>query len=560
MRRTLLAVGSLAAALVLQLVVLNGLHLPGGGVPDLVLLLVAVLAITGTPVRGMITGFAAGLALDIAPPGSAVLGEYALTLCLVGWAAGRMNRLVDRSAVRALAGLAVVVALAEGLAAAISIGLDPAQFSLAHARQVLPSAVGYDLLLLPFLMYLALMARTWAEAGPLDSDLDPAGVFGESGVGKPGHRAQPRIATVGGRPHGGWVATGRGGREAAFRHPASPHGLRPGRGVAGSAAGLSLPRPGLPSAPVNLRFDSKSAARRARNSGVIGNPVGTGLGRLPAQHPGAQYLKALGGGSSRGFRPHGGAPGGSASGQAAALVRRPPGRAVSLKFGARRGDGTVGRRLGTPRPAGSGASSHTGSHGSALRGSALRGSVLTGTGLRGVGLQGIGQLDRTGRSALGMSFRRKAAPRFRAAQPAPPRSRPKAAPKFRRGNVTSSPALTASFGAGGMLAQQDLLAARRRQSGPPRLHLAASRRGHGLLGRSRGRMSGPARPAAPRFRTRSPARPGRPAPRKPRFGYGRRSVVGFLVARGVGGHWLARTRVGGRARVWLIGRRNGGTR
>ena len=114
MRRTLLAVGSLAVALVLQLVVLNGLHLPGGGVPDLVLLLVAVLAITGTPVRGMITGFAAGLALDIAPPGSAVLGEYALTLCLVGWAAGRMNRLVDRSALRALAGLAVVVALAEG--------------------------------------------------------------------------------------------------------------------------------------------------------------------------------------------------------------------------------------------------------------------------------------------------------------------------------------------------------------------------------------------------------------------------------------------------------------
>ena len=215
---------------------------------------------------------------------------------------------------------------------------------------------------------------------------------------------------------------------------------------------------------------------------MIGNPVGTGLGRLPAQHPGAQDLKARGSVSSRGFRPHGGAPGGSASGQAAALVRRPPGRTVSLKFGARRGDGTVGRRLGTPRPAGSGASSQTGSHGSALRGSALRGSVLTGTGLRGVGLQGIGQLDRTGRSALGMSFRRKAAPRFRAAQPAPPRSRPKAAPKFRRGHVTPSPALTASFGAGGMLAQQDLLAARRRQSGSPRLHLAAGRRGHGLLG------------------------------------------------------------------------------
>jgi rod shape-determining protein MreD len=553
MRRTLLAVGSLAIGLVLQLVVLNGLHLPGGGVPDLVLLLVAVLAVTGTPVRGMITGFAAGLALDIAPPGSAVLGEYALTLCLVGWAAGRMNRLVDRSVLRALAGLAVVVALAEGLAAAISIGLDPAQFSLAHARQVLPSAVGYDLLLLPFLMYLALLARSWAEAGPLDSDLDPASMFSESGIGKPGHRVQPRMAMASGRPHGGWVATGRGGREAAFRHPASPRGLRPGHGVAGSAAGTGRPRPGLPAAPVNLRFDSKSTARRARNSGVIGNPVGTGLGRLPAQHPGS--FRSV---SNRGFRPHGGAPGGSASGSAAGLTRRPSSRPVSLKFGARRGDGTVGRLLGTPRPAGSGASSHTGSHGSALRGSALRGSVLTGTGLRGVGLQGVGQLDRTGRSALGMTFRRKAAPRFRTAPPAPARSRPKAAPKFRRGNVTPSPALSTRAAAGGMLTQRDLLAARRRQTGSPRLHLAASRRGPGLL--AAGRSAGTARTGAPRFRTRSLARPGRPAPRQPRFGYGRRSVVGFLVARGIRGHWLASTRAGGRARVWLIGRRNGGTR
>ena len=36
----------------------------------------------------MITGFAAGLALDIAPPGSGYIGEYALVLCLVGWACG----------------------------------------------------------------------------------------------------------------------------------------------------------------------------------------------------------------------------------------------------------------------------------------------------------------------------------------------------------------------------------------------------------------------------------------------------------------------------------------
>ena len=571
MRRTLLAVGSLTIALVLQLVVLNGLHLPGGGVPDLVLVLVAVLAITGTPVRGMVTGFAAGLALDLAPPGSAVLGEYALTLCLVGWAAGKISRLVDRSALRALLALAAIVVLAEAMAAAISIGLDPAQFSLAHARQVLPSAMAYDLLILPFLLYAGLVARTWAQAGPMDSDLDPANLFAQSGPG-----LQSRLALAAGRPHGGWVATGAGGREHAFRHPAAPRGLRPGHGVAGSASGGPRPgqsRPGLAAVPPSLRFDRKRGGGRSRSFGVIGNPVGTGLGRHPAQHPGA--LRSM---SGRGFRPHAGVPGGSAAGQAAGLRRRPPARPVTLKFGAKRGDGSVGRLLGTPRPAGTGSQSHSiGLHGSALRGSALRGSAFHGAGLPRAGFNGIGQLDRTGRSALGMVFRRKAAPRFRAASPAPPlrrkaaprfrsaslappRSRPKAVPRFRRSSVAPSPALTASFATGGVFEQRDLLAARRRQAGSPRLHLSARRHRESRFSPAGG-LSRSVRPATPRFRTASLTRPGRASePRRPRFGYGRRSMFGFLVARGVGGRWLAGTQVGGRARVWLVGRRNGGTR
>ena len=304
MRRTLLAVGSLAIALVLQLVVLNGLHLPGGGVPDLVLVLVATLAVTSGPVRGMVTGFAAGLALDLAPPGSAVLGEYALALCLVGWAAAKLNRLVDRSALRALLALAGVVALAEVLVAGISIALDPAQLSLDHARQVLPAAIGYDLLILPFLLYLSLLARTWAEAGPLDSDLDPASMFaGPASAGrrtrKPRHkqqRPQPRLAFAASRPHDGWVGTGPrrpGGRAAASRPRRA--GCDRVTGWPGSAAGGGLPRPGLPSAPVNIRFDSKGPARRAKGFGVIGNPVGAGLGRLPGSASRGPVSEARGG-------------------------------------------------------------------------------------------------------------------------------------------------------------------------------------------------------------------------------------------------------------------------
>jgi len=226
-RKTLLAVGSLAVALVIQLVVLNGLHLPGGGVPDLVLVLVAVLAITSGPVRGMVTGFAAGLALDLAPPGSAVLGQYALTFCLVGWAAGKLSRLVDRSALRSLLSLAGIVALGEAIAAGLTLGLDPAQLSLARAREVLPTAIVYDLLILPFALYLALIARGWAASGRLDGELDHAHALtaAHASAKRPhrSHAREPQLGLAASRPHDGWVGSSPGSRNAigAMTRPAN---------------------------------------------------------------------------------------------------------------------------------------------------------------------------------------------------------------------------------------------------------------------------------------------------------------------------------------------------
>jgi rod shape-determining protein MreD len=494
-RKTLVAIGSLAVALVLQLVVLNGLHLPGGGVPDLLLVLVAVLAITGGPVRGMVTGFAAGLALDLAPPGSAVLGEYALTFCLVGWAAGKLSGMVDRSALRSLLALAGVVALGEALAAGLTLGLDPAQLSLGRARQVLPTAIGYDLLILPFALYLALIARAWAAAGSLDSDLDHAhALTAAHASAKRPRRPQAREPQRGfavSRPHDGWVGSGpasrNGGRRGnRARRPAAPHRLRPGHGVAGSAVTGLTPRPGRPAVPVNIRFGGTR-----RGSGAVGNPVGTGLGRHPGQHPGVLR------GTRRGFRPHAGAPGGSASGPSVARLRPAAPRPVSIRFGSRRGDGSVGRLLGAPRSAAAGLSQAR-----------------------------PGRLPRSGRSTRGLQFRRSAAPRFRTGSLAPPRSRPRAEPKFRR-TGTISPALAASLSGSG----SDVLAARRRHAATPRLRVAPTVR--------------PARTATPR---------------RPRFGYGRRSPLALLARRPASTRALRRTRVGGRVRLWLIGTRTGGLR
>jgi rod shape-determining protein MreD len=521
-RKTLIAVASLALALVLQLVVLNGLHLPGGGVPDLVLVLVAALAVTGGPVRGMVTGFAAGLALDLAPPGSAVLGEYALTFCLVGWAAAKLSGQLDKSVLRPLFALAGVVALGEALVAGIGLALDPAQLSWAQVREILPAAIGYDLLILPFALYLALLAGAWAAAGRLDSDLHAASALAGHAQAKRQHKQQlqrrePRLGAAAARPHDGWVGSGPGGRTSAPRRAAAPHGLRPGHGVAGSAVTGARAGRGLPAVPVNLRLSG-----RRRGFGVVGNPVGTGLGHLPAQHPGARSPSVRRGAGSRGFRPHAGLPGGSAALQTAGH-RRPAGRRpATMKFGPRRGDASVGRLLGTPRSGGS----------------------------------GPGLLNRTGRSTLRLQSGRVAAPRFKMSSVAPPRSRPKAVPRFKRAYATMSPALTA-----GLASQRDLLSARRAQVAAPRLRLAAGRRGDRKLGGSSLAPRGPARRARPRFRVGSLAGPGRSTgPRQPRFGYGRRSVLTFLVGHRVGGRWLAGSRVGRRANVWLIGRRTGGTR
>jgi rod shape-determining protein MreD len=532
MRRTVLTVGSLAVALVLQLVVLNGLHLPGGGVPDLVLVLVAVLAITSGPVPGMVAGFLAGLALDLAPPGSAVLGEYALVLFLVGWAAGKLGGVLERSALQSLVLLAGVVALGEAAVSGLTLALDPAQVSWAGVRQLLPSAVGYDLLLLPFLLYLALLAAAWASASDLHRDTDSAGVLAvrSRAAGAHQNRKQrvPHLDLAAGRPHDGWVGSGPAGRAQAPRRAAVPHGLRPGHGVAGSAVTNVTSRPRLTPAPVNLRLSS-----RRRGFGVLGNPVGSALNRHPV-HPGLRST------SSRHFRPHSGVPGGSAAGQAAGLIRPTPlrpgqRRAAPVRFGTRRGDGSVGRLLGTPRPAGS----------------------------------GPGLLDRTGRSTSGLRFRHAASPRFRTGSLAAPRSRQKAVPRFgRAGYAAVSPGLAGGLAGGlraaGTLDQRELLAARRRLVGVPRLRLAGGRRGDGQLGGAvRGllRSARPGKPATPRFRAGSlvPAG-GRPEPKRPQFGYGRRSVLSFLAARGIGGRWLARKRAGSRSGAWLIGRRTGGIR
>src|SRR5215469_4560339 len=141
MRTAWLVAASLAFAVIVQVSVLNRLLLPGGGVPDLVLVLVCALALPGGPVSGMVIGFAAGLSLDLAPPGSELVGQYAFVFCLAGWAASRLGSVAGHTA-RQSAGLVATVLLAfvvaggEVASAAVVTVLTPASVTLSQLRLV----------------------------------------------------------------------------------------------------------------------------------------------------------------------------------------------------------------------------------------------------------------------------------------------------------------------------------------------------------------------------------------------------------------------------------------
>jgi rod shape-determining protein MreD len=546
-RKLLVAVPLLVIALLLQLTVLNGLQLPGGGVPDLVLVLVAAIALSSGPVPGMIIGFAAGLAIDLAPPGSPVIGLYALVFCLLGWACGRLRGLAARSAVQSVALLAVAIAVAECLAAALGHAVAPAQVTLSQIRHVLPYSILYDLLICPFVLYPVLLASSWLDHGlvagqPADGlPPGPARLL-ERRARKKGQPAphQPQLRRAAARSSDGWVGSAPHSPASQHLHVPASRPPSAARGVAGSASGYAHHGAGPAAAPVHVRLGS---GRRgdARIASAPGAP------RL-AGHPGQLARRAT-------FRPHGSMPGGSAAASFAAVpVSAGPSR--SIRFRNYRGDAGLARSL---RPTGNGtALPAAGGRSPRLR---LAGSVTPA--ISPAQPKAVPRLRLRGSLSPAIAAgRRVSTPKldFRTHQHAPGRRKP-AEPRFRGHAGPPRPtALAAGLASGGALDQQAFRAMRRRTA-TPRLKLASGRNAAGMLGGTgtgATRVHGSA--AVPRFRTHPAVRRSSGFARKsPRFGYGRRSLLSFLVGKRIGGRWLASRRVGSRSAVWMISRRPGGS-
>ncbi|HEV2371016.1 MAG TPA: rod shape-determining protein MreD, partial [Streptosporangiaceae bacterium] len=277
MRRGVVAVVAVLAAILLQASVLDRLPFPGGSPPDLVLLVVVTLALASSPLEGAVLGFCAGLATDVAPPASHLLGLNALVFCLVGYACGRMRGPLERSAWLPLGGIAIGVFAGESLYALAGMVFGDPDITWRSAQYVVPVTVVYDILLSPFVLAgIAFLSGTAKGVAPADlltgRDLAPAWgglapAFGSVRDTKSGRT--PRLKLGGGgltaQPH----AAGNAG---GARRPQSAK-LRLRGGVAGSAAGGMAGRVASRPAPaVNLHL----AASRNRGglTGGSARPMG----------------------------------------------------------------------------------------------------------------------------------------------------------------------------------------------------------------------------------------------------------------------------------------------
>jgi rod shape-determining protein MreD len=424
-RRVPLATAAILAAVLLQVTVLNNVPFPGGSGPDLVLVVVVAMALAAGPRDGAIIGFAAGLALDIAPPASGLLGQSALVFCLAGYGCGRLRLALERSAWLPLAGVALGAAAGEALYALTGLIFGDPDITWQAVRQVLPAAVFYDLLLSPFVLYaVALLggyARWGTDSAPAGlltgRDLAPAGAGLLSGaVRDTGTGRSPRLRAAAGHRADGWI----GGRDQAGQRAGPwvdrrrPLRLRLRGGVAGSAVAgqAGKPGPARPLATVRLRLGTP----RRRDGAIVA--------RRYLAPTGAAFESGGRNWSGRSARLRGGALSGgpSALGQARGRKQREP----RLKLGSKRhGDGLSGGRSGLGTWL-----SRAGRRRRMGRGSFASGSAL-----------------RTGAAA-----RPAAAPRFRARSHKPPAALRTAAPRFRRPGTRwkrASRALTGSRGGAG---------------------------------------------------------------------------------------------------------------
>lgn len=152
--RGLLLGVAVVTAVVLQVSVFSQMAWRGV-VPDLALLVVVAAGLARGSQTGLVTGFAAGVLLDLTPPADHVAGRWALALLVVGYVAGRVRPEPGDGRPPVALGLATVAACAFLGASVFALsGLvlrDPA-LGIGELLPVVLAAVVWDLVLAPFVL------------------------------------------------------------------------------------------------------------------------------------------------------------------------------------------------------------------------------------------------------------------------------------------------------------------------------------------------------------------------------------------------------------------------
>lgn len=148
--RALIALLAIAVALILQVSLFP--HFAWHGiVPNLCLLVVVGAALTINAPSAMVLGFAAGVALDLAPPADHVAGRWALALTVVAFLAGRVRQDVKPTAT-AVVGTVAAASFAGTSIFALTGLLLGENGSVPDLLQVIGVAVLWDVLLTPIVL------------------------------------------------------------------------------------------------------------------------------------------------------------------------------------------------------------------------------------------------------------------------------------------------------------------------------------------------------------------------------------------------------------------------
>jgi rod shape-determining protein MreD len=366
-RRAALAAALLLLAILIQVTLLTNLPWPGAAGPDLVLVVVVALALTGGPVEGMLGGFCAGLALDVAPPATHLIGQYALVFCLVGYGCGRVGSHLSESVWAPIGVVAVGSAAGELLFALTGMIFGDLDVTWSAVGHVLPASVLYDVLLSPFVLYAVIRAR--AMAAPA---LAAQGLASFSG-GSASQRVMPGLAGAAALFSGSGAVLRDSGTGRVPRLKART--LRAGSGQGGSASG-TRPAKRPPARPVHVNFSSAAG----------GSAAGARPAKRPPSRPVNLHLGSRGNRSAV-TRPQGSWPRGSwqrGGGVPARAFSRGNRSAVTRPQGSwQRGGGVPAKAFSRPVNAfGRSSALGDGQGGKALRpssrGPRLRGGVMQG--------------------------------------------------------------------------------------------------------------------------------------------------------------------------------------